>query len=509
MSDAVMADAPPVDAAPVAPPEDAVDASAQSEGVDGGSAVTAPSSPKLTAASAEALLARVAEVQAKLLEGRFEARTRAAVTEMCTALAASAPAIRSGAAAAGVFALLTSALQVAECAVPACEAVAALASDASTARALRAAGVLPPLVALLSPVTNPAALAAASALRAMASECEVARDAARQAGAIPPLVLLLHSGPRSPLSLASASALRNLARNNEANRDALRESGGIAPLVALLDAGETEEARSRARLSLARARLAPLGLAARRVRQPAWLLRANARLRGSAQLRKSSLPSNGGCAAPDALSPSAPAQVTAHACAAITNMAFRNAYNAEFIRKANGTGGVPPLVRLLSAGPGRDVTKYAAGAIANLTFDSDENCAAVLAANGVAPLAALLRYACEPGGAGATDATSFAIDALRNLSRCNDAARDAAREAGALPLLVALLGPPGAAPTPLTRAAAGALRNLAANNDINRAAIRAAGECPVFAIAARQRVLTRVRYPFCPSQEASSRWWLY
>ena len=132
-------------------------------------------------------------------------------------------------------------------------------------------------------------------------------------------------------------------------------------------------------------------------------------------------------------------------------------------------------MRLLSAGPGRDVTKYAAGAIANLTFDSDENCAAVLAANGVAPLAALLRAALEPGGSGATDATSFAIDALRNLSRCNDAARDAAREAGALPLLVALLGPPGAAPTPLTRAAAGALRNLAANNDTNRAAIRAAG----------------------------------
>jgi periodic tryptophan protein 1 len=39
--------------------------------------------------------------------------------------------------------------------------------------------------------------------------------------------------------------------------------------------------------------------------------------------------------------------------------------------------------------------------------------------------------------------------------------------------------------------------------------LAAHGECPVFAIAARQRVLTRVRYPFCPSQEASSRWWLY
>ena len=238
-----MADAPPVDVAPVAPPEDAVDASALEQGADAGPAVDAPSSPKVTAASADALLKRVAEVQKKLLEGRFEARTRAAVTEMCSSLAQSAPHVRSGAAAAGVFALLTSALQVAECAPSACEAVAALASDASTARALRAAGVLPPLVALLSPVTNPAALAAASALRAMASECEAARDAAREAGAIPPLVLLLHSGPRSPLSLASASALRNLARNNEANRDALREAGGIAPLVALLDAGAEEEVR--------------------------------------------------------------------------------------------------------------------------------------------------------------------------------------------------------------------------------------------------------------------------
>ena len=143
-----------------------------------------------------------------------------------------------------------------------------------------------------------------------------------------------------------------------------------------------------------------------------------------------------GCAHPNARR----VQVTAHACAALTNMAFRNVYNSEFIRKANGTGGIAPLVRLLSAGPSRDVTKYAAGAIANLTFDSDENCAAVLAANGVPPLSALLRAALEPGGSGANEATSFAIDALRNLSRCNDAARDAAREAGALPLLVALLG---------------------------------------------------------------------
>jgi hypothetical protein len=244
MADAVMEEAAPA-AAPVPPPEDAVTANTAS-GVDAGSATTEPLSPKITQALAEALLARVAEVQKKLVDGRFELRTRTAVSEMCSALAASAPHVRSGAAAAGVYALLASALQVKECAVPACEAVAALSTDASTARALRAAGVLPPLVALLSPPNNPAAQAAAVALRAMASECEAARDAARDAGAIPPLVLLLHSGPRSPLSCAAAAALRNLARNNDANRDALREAGGIAPLVALLDAGDDLEVRSAA-----------------------------------------------------------------------------------------------------------------------------------------------------------------------------------------------------------------------------------------------------------------------
>ena len=77
--------------------------------------------------------------------------------------AAAALAAEDFAAAAGVYALLSSALQVKECAIPACEAVAALSTDASTARALRAAGVLPPLVALLSPPTNPAAVAAVNA----------------------------------------------------------------------------------------------------------------------------------------------------------------------------------------------------------------------------------------------------------------------------------------------------------------------------------------------------------
>ena len=268
-------------AAPVAPPEDAVTAATEG-GVDAGSAFDTPVSPKVTQASAEALLARVAEVQQKLVDGRFELRTRTAVSEMCVALAASAPHVRGGAAAAGVYALLASALQVKECAIPACEAVAALSTDASTARALRAAGVLPPLVALLSPPANPAAQAAAVALRAMASECEAARDAARDAGAIAPLVLLLHSGPRSPLSCAAAAALRNLARNNDANRDALREAGGIAPLVALLDAGDDLEVRCAERHAGAPA-------AARAV----WASAAARGRRGSARGRAIAPPSGG------------------------------------------------------------------------------------------------------------------------------------------------------------------------------------------------------------------------
>jgi len=97
------------------------------------------------------------------------------------------------------------------------------------------------------------------------------------------------------------------------------------------------------------------------------------------------------------------AEVTAHAAAALRNLARGNAQNRDAMREA---GAIAPLVALLGAGPKNEATSHACAALANLTFDNVLNQDAVRDAGGVRPLMALLGTS--------SDLTTYATGALAN-----------------------------------------------------------------------------------------------
>jgi hypothetical protein len=140
-----------------------------------------------------------------------------------------------------------------------------------------------------------------------------------------------------------------------------------------------------------------------------------------------------------------------------------SADDCEAVRPA-----IPSLVQLLKLSGGASV---AASTMLRLSRTSDTARDAIREAGAIPPLVALLHAGAE------SKAANYAADALCNLALDNPTNQDAIREAGAIPPLVALLH--AGAESEAVKNAACALRNLAYDNPTNRDAIREAGAIPL------------------------------
>lgn len=172
-------------------------------------------------------------------------------------------------------------------------------------------------------------------------------------------------------------------------------------------------------------------------------------------------------------------EVAAYTLAVQLDSLLQSAYSVspEHIEAA---GGYRALVALLHMS--RATAETAARVVSNLSFGYPESRVAITEAGGIAPLVAMLAPGAEEAhGAGAlgfrlnTEAAANAAGALGVLA-ASETSRDAIRQQGGIPPLVALLA--SGADSEAAQEAAGALCNLAHNNDANRDAICAAGAIP-------------------------------
>ena len=152
--------------------------------------------------------------------------------------------------------------------------------------------------------------------------------------------------------------------------------------------------------------------------------------------------------------------------------------NDDLIREA---GAILPLVAMLSGGPESEAASGAACALANLS-NNIANRDAIKEAGAIPPLAAML------SGGPESQVAEYAADVLRNLAksgetrrtnRDSEAARAAIVEAGALPLLVALLG--GGPESEAAKSAASALLELTLVDEGN-AIVEAGAISPLVAL---------------------------
>ncbi|EIE19244.1 hypothetical protein COCSUDRAFT_83592 [Coccomyxa subellipsoidea C-169] len=298
--------------------------------------------------------------------------------------------------------------------VLACAAMQALTTLAGHASArlavLRDSSLLPNLTQRLGPGVDEGVMEAALWLFSTAVQGD---SSAQKQGlsALPDLVRLLDKGASSTVTAAAAAALTSLVAGNAQAQAAAHNVGALPELIRLLELAMPETG------SLTEGAVLPVA-----AERAVW---------------------------------------------AVAELAAGCPANQDAVRELHG---IAPLVWLLDGPADSMITIGAAGALCNLAESNPENQSAITCTAALDAFPRLLRE----GLASHSFIVEVVAWCMQHLAQGSPEARDAMREAGALPVLVSVLD----SADPQSARAAWAVSALAADCPANRAAFRDAGALP-------------------------------
>jgi vacuolar protein 8 len=322
------------------------------------------------------------------------------------------------------------------------------AGNAETWTSITAAGAVPSLVRLLR--SGAAISERVSAMQTLEFLSEISEHTSEiaEAGAIPLLVQLLGPDTAAHIQESAAKVLSCLASNTD-HAIKIAAAGAIPILVHLLGPGSSAGVHRWAAASLANmSRNADDNVGGRPRGRGHHGHVVSIALAGALPRLVQLLGAGSGAEVQEAA-----ADTLAH-CAT-------NAWNAAATVIA---GGIPQLVRLLGPRSPPAVQQSAAVALTNIAYDNDDNKSTMIENGLIPPLVQLLGCADPPQ-----------LSALQLVSFLSYSYASAMAAAGAIPLLVHLMGPGSSFDT--RQCAAGALLNFARIDDL-AGSVAAAGAIP-------------------------------